>query len=98
MASSDKFVAPEPHQPPYTYTANQGYQQTEAVPPSIANTAPPQNIDAIDENDDDDDLDDVFNSADELEDEDFAGGADLTKSYNRQRQLHGDGIAAPRSN
>lgn len=99
MASSDAFAAAEPHQPPYTYTANQGYQQqTEAVPPTLANAAPPQNTDAIDENEDDDDLDDVFDSGDDLEDEDFSGGADLTKSYNRQRQLHGDGVAAPRSN
>lgn len=39
--------------------------------------------------DDDNDLDDVFNSADEL-DNDFLDGpsSDLTKSYNRQHQVH----------
>jgi RIO kinase 1 len=87
-----------PHQPPYTYTANQGYQSTEAVPPELARSAP-LNGEAID---DDDYLDDVFDSADELEDDGWDPEAtDLTKSYNRQRQLHGqsDGVAAvPRSN
>ncbi|KAK4150466.1 RIO1 family-domain-containing protein [Chaetomidium leptoderma] len=40
--------------------------------------------------DDGDDLDDVFNSADELDDDVLDNlSSDLTKSYNRQRQLHG---------
>ncbi|KAK4032642.1 RIO1 family-domain-containing protein [Parachaetomium inaequale] len=39
--------------------------------------------------DDDNDLDDVFNSADELDDDVLDNpSSDLTKSYNRQRQLH----------
>ncbi|KAL2166049.1 hypothetical protein VTG60DRAFT_3414 [Thermothelomyces hinnuleus] len=40
--------------------------------------------------DDDDDLEDIFNSADELDDDLLEDpSADLTKSYNRQRQIHG---------
>ncbi|KAL2177474.1 RIO1 family-domain-containing protein [Thermothelomyces heterothallicus CBS 202.75] len=40
--------------------------------------------------DDDDDLEDIFNSADELDDDLLENpSADLTKSYNRQRQIHG---------
>ncbi|KAK4097636.1 Serine/threonine-protein kinase Rio1 [Parathielavia hyrcaniae] len=50
----------------------------------------------------DNDLDDVFNSADELDDDILDDpSSDLTKSYNRQRQLHGaaqSGAAVPASN
>lgn len=42
-----------------------------------------------DDGDNDNDLDDVFNSADELGDDMLDNpSSDLTKSYNRQRQLH----------
>ncbi|AEO68647.1 uncharacterized protein THITE_2118237 [Thermothielavioides terrestris NRRL 8126] len=56
---------------------------------------------------DDSDLESVFNSADELDDDLLDNpSADLTKSYNRQRQLHGlsggaqgsAAASAPRSN
>ncbi|KAL2150545.1 hypothetical protein VTH82DRAFT_7108 [Thermothelomyces myriococcoides] len=48
----------------------------------------PPNADYVYE-DDDDDLEDIFNSADELDDELLENpSADLTKSYNRQRQIH----------
>jgi RIO kinase 1 len=54
------------------------------------------------QDEDDNDLDDVFNSADELDDDVLdSPSSDLTKSYNRQRQLHGaaqSGAAAPASN
>ncbi|KAK4135196.1 Serine/threonine-protein kinase Rio1 [Trichocladium antarcticum] len=50
----------------------------------------------------DDDLDGVFESADELDSDLFDSSADLTKSYNRQRQLHANPgsqpVAKPRSN
>ncbi|AEO58619.1 hypothetical protein MYCTH_2306081 [Thermothelomyces thermophilus ATCC 42464] len=49
----------------------------------------PPNADYLYE-DDDDDLEDIFNSADELDDDLLENpSADLTKSYNRQRQIHG---------
>ncbi len=61
-----------------------------AAPPAAAE---PANGAALDPDflyeDDDNDLDDVFNSADELGDDVLGNpSSDLTKSYNRQRQLH----------
>jgi len=103
MASpqTDDTVQTGPHQPPYPYSENHGYQPTEPIPPELANSASP-NAELAN---DDDFLDDVFDSADELDDDGWdPESADLTKSYNRQRQLHGlnsqaDGPAAvPRSN
>jgi RIO kinase 1 len=91
-----------PHQPPYAYHPNEGYQPTEQVPAELANAAP-HGSDYVYE-DGDDDLDDVFESADELDDDLLDSSSDLTKSYNRQRQLHGANpgsqttIAKPRSN
>ena len=91
-----------PHQPPYAYHPNEGYQPTEQVPAELANAAP-HGSDYVYE-DGDDDLDDVFESADELDDDLLDSSSDLTKSYNRQRQLHGTNpgsqttIAKPRSN
>lgn len=88
-----------PHQPPYTYTANQGYQPMEEIPSELINNAP-RDGEILDE--EDDDLEDVFDEDEDYDDEDYdAGGADLTKSYNRQRQMNSqsDGPAAlPRSN
>ncbi|KAK5659523.1 hypothetical protein OQA88_725 [Cercophora sp. LCS_1] len=79
-----------PHHPPYS----QGERPSEPIPAELA--APPAEY--LDD-DDDDDLEDVFNSDDDLEDWD-PSSTDLTKSYNRQRQLQSDGLAAavPRSN
>ncbi|KAK4206263.1 putative serine threonine-protein kinase [Rhypophila decipiens] len=92
-----------PHQPPYVYDANQGYQAAEPIPTDLAQVTPPNITEPL--GDDDQDLDDVFNSDDELDEDNWdPDSADLTKSYNRQRQLHGfnsqaDGPAAvPRSN
>ncbi|KAL6909145.1 RIO1 family domain-containing protein [Trichoderma evansii] len=86
-----------PHQPPYQYTANQGYEQTEEVPRELLrqqNDAP-QPIDG----DDDDYLEDIFDDDDQIDDdEEWAADGDLTKSYNRQRQATEAGAAAPRSN
>ncbi|KAK3935140.1 putative serine threonine-protein kinase [Diplogelasinospora grovesii] len=94
--------AAAPHQPPYVYNANQGYQPTETIPAGLANTTP-RNAELIDE--DEEDVEDIFDEDDELDEQDWdADATDLTKSYNRQRQLHGlnsqtDGPAAvPRSN
>ena len=91
-----------PHQPPYAYHPNEVYQPTKQVPAELANAAP-HGSDYVYE-DGDDDLDDVFESADELDDDLLDSSSDLTKSYNRQRQLHGTNpgsqttIAKPRSN
>lgn len=88
-----------PHEPPYTYTANNGYQQTDDVPPEVRmpRGAPPP-----EDRNDDDDLDDIFDDGD-ADDENTEWNeqtGDLTKSYNRQRQANaGDATAAlPRSN
>ncbi|KAK3368314.1 RIO1 family-domain-containing protein [Podospora didyma] len=99
MASSQDNAAPgsaatAPHEPPYTYNALQGYEATEAVPTELANPATP-NPELLD---DDEDLQDVFDSDVEFDDDGWdPDAADLTKSYNRQRQSHADG-PAPRSN
>jgi RIO kinase 1 len=88
-----------PHQPPYTYTANNGYEQTEETPRELrlhqTGEQPAE---------DDEDLDDIFDDeADELDNDEWAAqSGDLTKSYNRQRQANNAGngatAAAPRSN
>ncbi|KFA65763.1 hypothetical protein S40285_07090 [Stachybotrys chlorohalonatus IBT 40285] len=88
------------HQPPFTYTANQGYENTQEVPRELRmhRGAPPSTAD------DDQDLDDIFDDDEpyEVEEEDALESGDLTKSYNRQRQLHngstGGGVPLPRSN
>lgn len=99
MADSNAAAASPaaPHQPPYTYTPNQGYEQTQEVPPEVRM---PRGAPHPDQHDDDD-LDDIFDDDedDELAEDEWAGDAgDLTKSYNRQRQLNDNGGAAPRSN
>ncbi|KAL2161816.1 hypothetical protein VTH06DRAFT_7600 [Thermothelomyces fergusii] len=63
----------------------------------------PPDADYVYEDDEDDDLEDIFNSADELDDGVLENpAADLTKSYNRQRQMHGaasqPGAGLPASN
>ncbi|KAF7551176.1 hypothetical protein G7Z17_g5197 [Cylindrodendrum hubeiense] len=76
-----------PHQPPYTYTASQGYEQTSDIPAElrIQRGAPAPSDQA------EDDFDDIFDDDAAFDDEEWAADSgDLTKSYNRQRQLHGD--------
>ncbi|RGP62106.1 rio kinase 1 [Fusarium longipes] len=84
-----------PHQPPYTYTANQGYEQTEEIPRELQ--AQRDDAAALENNqDDDNDFDDIFDDQD-FDDNDWSADAgDLTKSYNRQRNAN-EG-AALRSN
>jgi RIO kinase 1 len=84
-----------PHEPPYVYTANQGYQPTEQVP-ELSNPTPRDG--EIIPGDDDDFLDDVFDDDSDFEEEwEPQSSSDLTKSYNRQRGQQTDG-PAPRSN
>jgi RIO kinase 1 len=89
-----------PHEPPYVYTANEGYLPTEPVP-ELANAAPRDGA-LLDDDEKDDFLDDVFDDDSEIDEEEWdTGASDLTKSYNRQRQMNSqsDGPAAvPRSN
>ncbi|KAH7162121.1 RIO1 family-domain-containing protein [Dactylonectria estremocensis] len=90
-----------PHQPPYTYTANQGYEQTPSDIPAELRTQ--RGAEAGDDQAQDEaDFDDIFQDDADLDDEEWAADSgDLTKSYNRQRQLQGgdDGVALlPRSN
>ncbi|GKT99641.1 rio kinase 1 [Fusarium langsethiae] len=85
-----------PHQPPYTYTANQGYEQTEEIPRELQ--AQRDDGAALDNQsqDDENDFDDIFDD-NEFDDNDWSADAgDLTKSYNRQRNTN-EG-AALRSN
>ncbi|KXH34365.1 RIO1 family protein [Colletotrichum simmondsii] len=93
MASNESPAAP--HEPPYTYCPNQGYEQTEDIPAELR-TVP---HDAAGQEEDDDDLDDVFGEDEEIDDEDWtADSGDLTKSYNRQRMFNSNDNAVPRSN
>ncbi|KAK4173409.1 RIO1 family-domain-containing protein [Triangularia setosa] len=95
-----------PHQPPYTYQPNQGYAPTEPIPAELANTAPRGAEEYLWE-----DSDDMYYSDDEiyLPGDDLEGdgdavitSGDITKQFNRQRQLQGanNGVptALPRSN
>lgn len=87
--------AAAPHEPPYTYTANRGYEQTEDLPRDL--TSQPEDAPADDGEDSDWDeiLNDDFNPEDDYDDEGRPTG-DLTKNYNRQRAPH-DPTATSRS-
>ncbi|KAK2616484.1 Serine/threonine-protein kinase rio1 [Conoideocrella luteorostrata] len=94
--------AAAPHEPPFTYTANHGYvEPAQEAPPEVRM---PRGAPHPEEyNEADDDLDDIFeDDDDDVDDEEWTGDArDLTKTYNRQRQLHDNnhgGAALPRSN
>ncbi|RTE78730.1 hypothetical protein BHE90_006793 [Fusarium euwallaceae] len=95
-SAGDATASPAaPHQPPYTYTANQGYEKTEEVPRELQtqreNPAP-------EGQEDDNDLDDIFDEDEDFDEKEWsADGGDLTKSYNRQRSAQ-DGAVLPRSN
>ncbi|KAM0345779.1 hypothetical protein ACHAPU_006132 [Fusarium lateritium] len=84
-----------PHQPPYTYTANQGYEQTEEVPRELQ--AQRDDGAVLENQDDENDLDDIFDDQDYDDNEWGDDGGDLTKNYNRQRNTT-DGAVIPRSN
>ncbi|OAA74563.1 serine/threonine-protein kinase RIO1 [Akanthomyces lecanii RCEF 1005] len=96
-APTDAVASPAaPHEPPYAYTANDGYGKTEDIPAELRTRqdAPPS-VES------DDDLDDIFQDddddggADDLENGDWDGGSgDLTKSFNRQRQQNANGGGA----
>ncbi|KAI1052182.1 Serine/threonine-protein kinase rio1 [Fusarium irregulare] len=83
-----------PHQPPYNYTANQGYEQTEEIPRELQAQ---KDDGAALAQEDDNDFDDIFDDQDFDDNEWDAGSGDLTKSYNRQRN-NNEGAAPLRSN
>ncbi|KAJ4268957.1 Serine/threonine-protein kinase rio1 [Fusarium torreyae] len=84
-----------PHQPPYNYTANQGYEQTEEIPRELQTQREDGPTEA---QEDDNDFDDIFDEDEDFDDKEWsADGGDLTKSYNRQRNAQ-DGAVLPRSN
>lgn len=78
-----------PHEPPVTNTSS---TPAAATTQSTADTPQPDQ-----EFDDDDDLDDIFEEDDtqDFDDDDMSGATgDLTKSFNRQRQLNANGGVA----
>jgi RIO kinase 1 len=94
-------IVAAPHEPPYTYNGNHGYESREPVPPELARTKLRDG--EILDDDDDEDLDDIFQDDDEdLEDEEWnENSGDLTKTYNRQRanqQADGGANVVPRAN
>ncbi|PHH68814.1 hypothetical protein CDD82_256 [Ophiocordyceps australis] len=89
--------AAAPHEPPYAYTANRGYDFG-PVAPELA--IPPR---VEQDESDDQDIDDIFDEDDgvPLDDDDewATSSRDLTKSYNSQRQLNDSTAGAfPRLN
>lgn len=101
MPGEEAAPAPSPaapFEPAYKYTANNGYERNDEVPPEVRM---PRGAPHDDQ--DDEDYDDIFDDDDDNVDEaewDPSAG-DLTKSYNRQRQnldSSNGGTALPRSN
>lgn len=89
-APTDAAASPAaPHEPPFTYTANQGYAKTETVPGELR-TQGGQDV-PYPEAGNDDDFDDIFEDDDaDLDGDDWdASAGDLTKNFNRQRQQNG---------
>lgn len=82
------------HEPPHVYTPNQGYDDSvnQRVPQGLVQPRTTQGQ----AEDDDENFDDIFEDDDNLGDDDASG--DLTKNYNRQRQLQDGSAAASRSN
>ncbi|KAJ4208975.1 Serine/threonine-protein kinase rio1 [Fusarium solani] len=95
-SAGDATASPAaPHQPPYTYTANQGYEKTEEIPRELQTQ---RDNPAPEGQEDDNDLDDIFDDDEDFDEKEWsADGGDLTKSYNRQRSAQ-DGAVLPRSN
>ncbi|KHN99726.1 serine/threonine-protein kinase RIO1 [Metarhizium album ARSEF 1941] len=90
-----------PHEPPFTYTASQGYvEPCHQVPPEVRMPRGAPHPEEYNE-DEDNDFDDIFED-DDMGDDEWSGDArDLTKNYNRQRQLQDNTngtAAAPRLN
>ncbi|KAF6811549.1 RIO1 family protein [Colletotrichum sojae] len=95
MASTDSPAAP--HEPPYTYRANEGYERTEEIPAELRGAAADDaSVPALDD-DADEDMEDIFGEDDDVLEEDWDGeSGDLTKSYNRQRGFNSNSNAQQR--
>ncbi|TLS31495.1 hypothetical protein PpBr36_02511 [Pyricularia pennisetigena] len=90
----------DPHQPPYSTTEGSSYNNSESTPRTLTSNANRDNGQlpvGVDE-DEDDYLDDIFEDDEDADEYDATTG-DLTKTYNRQRQLNdGQSSGVPRSN
>lgn len=93
MADSNDSSAATAHEPPHVYKANEGYDAS--VHQEIPSTLHSSNTQEYVE-EDEDDYDEIFHSDDEALGDDDVGN--LTKNYNRQRQLNDGGAALPKSN
>ncbi|KAF3000358.1 protein kinase rio1 [Neopestalotiopsis sp. 37M] len=93
MADQDIGSAAAAHEPPHVYKANDGYDASvrQEIPATLQTSTAQEVVE-----DDEEDYDEIFNSDDEDLDDDGAGN--LTKNYNRQRQLVDGRAAVPRSN
>jgi RIO kinase 1 len=93
-APNEAAVSPAaPHEPPYTYTANQGYGKTETAPDDLRTRQDAPQPQGEEDNDFDDIFDDDGDDGADLDaDEWDVSSGDLTKSFNRQRQQNG-GVA-----
>lgn len=103
MADSDNVSAAAAHEPPHVYKANEGYDASvhQEIPSTLQNANANANTQefvggAEGEDDYEDDYDEIFNSDDDDLDNDGVGN--LTKNYNRQRQLNDGGAALPKFN
>ncbi|TLD19709.1 hypothetical protein PspLS_09646 [Pyricularia sp. CBS 133598] len=90
----------DPHQPPYSTTEGNGFTNSESTPRTLTSNVNRDNGQlpvGVDE-DEDDYLDDIFEDDDDADEYDPTTG-DLTKTYNRQRQINdGQSSGVPRSN
>lgn len=89
----------DPHQPPYS-TEGSSFTNSESTPRTLTSNVNRDNgqLPVGVEEDEDDYLDDIFEDDDDAAEYDPTTG-DLTKTYNRQRQLNdGQSSGAPRSN
>lgn len=94
MADQDVGSAAAAHEPPHVYKANDGYDASvrQEVPVTLQTSNAQEEAEY-----DDEDYDEIFNSDnDDLDDDDGTGN--LTKNYNRQRQLNDGSASVPRSN
>jgi RIO kinase 1 len=86
--------------PSHVYIPNQGYESTPLNPEDVPAQAPATSEDQGEDFEEDETYDDIFSEEEEaLDDLDWdPNSSDLTKSYNRQRQLHSNTANLPRIN
>ncbi|KAK3985954.1 RIO1 family-domain-containing protein [Cladorrhinum sp. PSN332] len=84
-SSNQPTVAP--HEAPFTY--QNGYQQSVEVPVELRSSGAPHEYLYEDSDDYDSDEDAIYQPGDDLEDGDALTSTDITKNFNRQRQMQG---------